>query len=97
MMKDLSIKENSWIARIAAYKLNVRSVAIVIGHTIHLYNTSSEEFLKNTCWVKHEMCHIRQFREHGFVPFVIKYLLESLKKGYYNNKFEVEARNAELE
>jgi len=97
MIKDLIIKENSWIARIAAYKLNARSVAIVIGHTIHLYNTSSDEFLKNTSWVKHEMCHIRQFREHGFVPFMIKYIFESLKKGYYNNKFEVEARKAELE
>jgi hypothetical protein len=27
----------------------------------------------------------------------IKYLWESMRKGYYNNKFEVEARQAEKE
>ncbi len=93
--KSFSIKENSWLAGIAAKKLRAASVAMVLGNTIHLYNTHKEEFLKNEKWVRHELCHIRQFRQHGYIGFIVKYLWESIRKGYYNNKFEVEARAAE--
>jgi hypothetical protein len=89
------IKENSWVAKIAAKKLRSNSVAMVLGNTVHLYNTSKEEFLQNTTWVKHELCHLQQFKTHGYAGFIIKYLWESIKSGYYNNKFEVEARKAE--
>ena len=89
------IKENSWIAKIAAKKLNANSVAMVLGKTIHLYGSSKDNFLADARWVKHEMCHIKQFEQHGFFLFVLKYLWESLRVGYYNNKFEVEAREAE--
>lgn len=91
----VSIKENSFVARIAAWKLSAERVAIVIGNTIHLHNVTRQVFLGNQCWVKHELCHIGQFRQYGFYTFIGKYLLESLKKGYYNNRFEVEAREAE--
>jgi hypothetical protein len=93
---ELIIKENSWIARIAAWKLGCRSVALVLGSTIYLHNASRNEFLKNERWVKHERCHLKQFREHGYLGFIIKYLWESVRHGYYNNRFEVEARQAEL-
>jgi hypothetical protein len=89
------IKENSWLAKIAAKKLGTKSVAIVLGNTIHLHNTSKTAFLQNKKWVKHELCHVQQFKQHGYTGFIIKYLWESLKNGYYNNKFEVEARVAE--
>lgn len=91
------IKENSWIAGLAARKLHADSVAIVIGHTIHLHNSSSEAFLKDERWLKHELCHVRQFEQHGFLAFIIKYLWESIRRGYFNNKYEVEARQAELQ
>ena len=94
-MVDYSIKENSWIAKLAAKKLRSENVAIVIGKTIHLHNTSTQSFLQNEKWLKHELCHVNQFKEYGFVTFIIKYLWESLKHGYYNNKFEIEARHAE--
>jgi hypothetical protein len=93
---NFTIKENSWLAKIAAKKLGANSVAMVLGNTIHLYNTSTTEFLQNEKWLKHELCHIRQFKQHGFLPFIIKYLWESLKTGYYNNKYELEARQAEI-
>ena len=89
------IKENSWLAAIAAKKLQAASVAMVLGNTIHLHNTSQEEFLKNENWLTHELCHIEQFRQHGYIGFIVKYLWESIQKGYYDNKFEVEARAAE--
>ena len=90
-----NIKENSWLAKIAAKKLRSSSVAMVLGNTIHLHNTTKQEFLQNEKWVKHELCHLQQFKQHGYILFVIKYLWESVQKGYYNNKFEVEARAAE--
>ena len=92
---NFKIKENSWLAKLAAKKLGNRSVAMVLGNTIHLHNTTSEEFLHNEKWVKHELCHIKQFKQHGYVCFIVKYLWESMNKGYYNNRFEVEARKAE--
>ena len=91
------IKENSLIANIAAAKLKSGSVAIVIGSTIHLHQVSEKDFLKNEKWVKHEMCHIQQFKKFGFFKFILKYLRESARVGYYNNRFEVEARKAESE
>ena len=89
------IKENSWLAKLAAKKLNAESVAMVLGKTIHLYGSTKENFLADERWVKHELCHIKQFVANGYLLFSIKYLWESLRVGYYNNKFEVEARAAE--
>ncbi len=89
------IKENSFIAKLAAKKLRASSVAIVVGKTIHLHNTTREAFLNNSCWVSHELAHIKQFQQHGYLTFIIKYLWESMKNGYQNNKYEVEAREAE--
>jgi len=93
--ENYTIKENSWIALLAAKKLQSNSVAIVIGNCIHLHNVSKTDFLKNKRWLKHELCHIRQFKQHGYLPFIARYLWESLLHGYHNNKFEVEARAAE--
>ena len=79
----------------AALKLKSHSVAMVLGKTIHLHNVSKENFLKDERWLKHELCHIRQFKQHGYFLFIAKYLWESLRNGYYNNRFEAEARAAE--
>lgn len=92
---DFKIKERSWLARVAAFKLGTRAVAMVLGKTIHLHNTTAAQFLKDERWVKHELCHIRQFKQYGFAGFIVKYLWESIRVGYYNNRFEVEARQAE--
>lgn len=96
-MINYRLKENSLLARIAAWKLKTSSVAIVFGRTIHLWNSSKEAFLKNERWMKHELCHVRQYKQYGYIGFIVKYLWESTRNGYYNNKFEVEARKAETE
>jgi hypothetical protein len=97
MKEHVRISENSWFAAIAAYKLGVPSVALTLGETIHLHNTSRSGFLADHRWVRHEMAHVEQFRRYGFWNFIFLYLLESLRNGYYLNKFEVEARAAENE
>ena len=93
--QEFYIKENSWIAKVAAKKMNVKSVAMVFGKTIHLYGSKKENFIADERWLKHELCHIKQYKENGTILFVVKYLWDSLRVGYYNNKFEVEAREAE--
>jgi hypothetical protein len=94
-VKAIRVKENSWVAKLAAKKLHAPSAAIVLGRTIHLHNVTKPQFLKNEKWLKHELCHVRQYEKNGFLIFIVKYLIESFKKGYFNNKFEVEARRAE--
>lgn len=89
------IKEHSWIARIAAYKLRSAHMALTLGHTVHLYNTTRAAFLQDKDWVCHELKHVEQFRHYGLVRFLFLYLAESARKGYYNNRWEVEARLAE--
>lgn len=96
-MPVTKIREGSWVAKLAATKLGSEKVAIVIGHTIHLHQTSKEEFEKDKRWVKHELCHVQQFERYGFLNFIFRYLWESMRMGYYNNKYEVEARAAEKE
>lgn len=95
IVQQPSIKENSWIARVAAWKLGCSNVAIVIGRTIYLHNTSQQEFLANRRWVLHELKHLEQFKRYGMLKFLFFYLLESIRHGYTNNRFEIEARAAE--
>jgi len=94
---EFVVKPNSWLAGIAARKLGSTSVAMVLGKTIHLHNISKTDFLQNKRLLRHELCHVRQYQRHGFIWFLVQYLWESIRKGYYNNKFEVEARKAEEE
>ncbi|PSK88015.1 eCIS core domain-containing protein [Taibaiella chishuiensis] len=91
------LKENSWIARLAARKLRCDRVALTLGATIHLHNTSRSAFLEDTGWVCHELKHVAQYRHYGLVRFLLLYLAESIRKGYYNNRWEVEARLAETD
>ena len=92
---EFIIKEHSWLAKIAAKKLRSSNVAMVLGKTIHLFGVTKTGFLADEKWLKHELCHIKQFKQYGCFNFVVRYLWESLRKGYYNNRFEMEARNAE--
>lgn len=94
-MTKVKIKEKSFLARIAAYKLKAGSVAMVVGKTIHLHNSTKEDFLKNQSWVRHEIAHVNQYLELGLLRFIALYLLEAYNKGYQNNRFEVDARQKE--
>lgn len=93
----IKIRENSFIARLAAKKLKSKNAAIVLGKTIHIYGVSTLDFLSSDTWVRHELKHVEQFARHGFLKFILLYLVESLRKGYYQNRFEAEARQAEKE
>jgi hypothetical protein len=91
------IKENSWLARLASLKLRKGQVAIVFGHTVHLRNTTREEFLADTPWVCHELTHVQQYRRYGTFGFVVRYLYSWVRTGfrYPDINMEKEARAAE--
>jgi hypothetical protein len=89
------IKENSIFARIGAWKLRSRRMAMTIGNTIHLYNTSQQEFLEDQRWLRHELKHVEQYQRYGLITFLWMYTVESIQRGYYLNRFEIEAREAE--
>jgi hypothetical protein len=91
---EFKIVEHSVFARIARIVLKSKNVAMVIGRTIYLSGVDKQSFLKDEGWLAHELCHIKQFKEHGLLRFLWLYLVESWKVGYYNNKYEVEARIA---
>lgn len=96
-ISDIKIRERSLRAKIAARCLRVENVAFTLGKTIYLYNATAQEFMHNTRWVKHELKHVEQFKRYGFISFIARYTIETIRKGYHENKYEVEARKAEWE
>lgn len=89
------LREGSFLARIAAWKMGTSSVAMVLGRTIHLWGVSRAEFLADTAWVRHELMHVEQYRRYGTIGFLFRYTWESVRRGYRNNYLEVEARAVE--
>jgi hypothetical protein len=88
---------NSPLARIARLVLGrAPRVAMVLGQTVHLSGATRDEFLADPEWVAHEEVHLRQVRDLGTLRFLVEYLVESARVGYYQNKFEVEAREGAL-
>lgn len=87
------IVENSPFARLARIFMKSKSVAMTLGKSIHISGVSKEDFLKDKKWVMHELVHVEQYRKHGFFTFLTLYLIESIKHGYQNNRFEKEARD----
>lgn len=89
------IKEKSVWAKLAAKYMKASTMAIVFGNTIYLYNVSREEFLSNKKWVRHEVTHVLQYQQKGFIRFILSYLMETFNMSYKFNKYEVEARKKE--
>ena len=96
---QVRIKENALVARIAAFKLGASKTgaAIVFGSTIYLYKVTREELLSNIPYLRHEVAHVLQYHREGWFGFLAKYLWLSLRFGYRQNPFELEARDAQTD
>jgi Domain of unknown function (DUF4157) len=71
-------------------RLHGRAVATTRRRRIYLRG-SAADFFANPWLMLHEYCHvIRQWEPRSLT--VSRYLLECLRHGYWNNRFEVEAR-----
>lgn len=47
--------------------------------------------------LRHERCHLEQIEREGRILFALKYSWWTLRHGYWNNPYEVEARAAETQ
>ncbi len=91
------IQEHSFLARIAAFFLKEKTMALTLGKTIYLWQAECDDFLQNEKWFRHEMAHVQQFHRNGYIFFILAYCWETLLHGYTKNKFEVAARLLENE
>jgi hypothetical protein len=84
-VQHVQIIENSLFAR-----LHGRALATTRRRRIYLRG-SAAEFFDNPWLMLHEYCHVLNQWEPRTLT-IRSYLAECLRKGYWNNRFEVEAR-----
>lgn len=82
---DVAVIEHSWFAR-----LHGRAVATTRRRRIYLRG-SAADFFGDPRLMLHEYCHVLHQWQPGTLT-LRSYLLECLRRGYWNNHFEIEAR-----
>ena len=81
----VKVIEYSWFARLHG--------AFATTRLQHIYLAgSAEDFFNNPWLMLHEYCHVLRQWQTGSLT-VPRYLIECLRRGYWNNRFEVEARH----
>ena len=69
-------------------------VAMINPFTLNILTTKQDLLIGEKIY-KHECKHIEQVKRDGRLKFLVKYLWWNITKGYKNNPYEVEAREAE--
>ena len=82
---QIKVIEHSWYARVHG-----RAVATTRQQRIYLRG-SAAEFFANPWLMLHEYCHVIRQWQAGTLT-VPRYVAECLRRGYWNNRYEVEAR-----
>ena len=77
-------------SRVARWLLPKRYIAITLSSHV----LTREAWLSDDV-LRHEWAHVEQWRRHGLMGFLVRYLWYHWKFGYANNPFEIEARRAE--
>jgi hypothetical protein len=80
----VKVIEHSWFARLHGALATTRLQRIYLSG-------SAADFFGNPWLMLHEYCHVLRQWQTGSLT-VPRYLLECLRRGYWNNRFEVEAR-----
>ena len=80
--------DQKWVSTV----FGERRWAITLGQTTY-YSVQWQEV--DYAWRKHEDKHKQQWKQEGLIKFAVKYLWYQLIKGYKNNPYEIEARQAE--
>lgn len=65
------------------------AAAVTLGRTVIVH----PEVSVSRALLVHELTHVRQWESDPLFP--VRYTLESLRRGYWNNRYELEARDAE--
>jgi len=80
----VKVIEYSWFARLHGACATTRLRRIYLAG-------SAADFFGNPWLMLHEYCHVLRQWQTGSLT-VRRYLIECLRRGYWNNRFEVEAR-----
>lgn len=80
----------SKIAKVFMRPSKSEALATTIGKTIHLHNISTQDFIARRAFLRHELQHCIQYHTIRF--FLLKYIWETIRHGYFQNLYEVEAR-----
>jgi hypothetical protein len=80
----VKVIEHSWFARLHGAFATTRLRRIYL-------RGSAADFFSNPWLMLHEYCHVLRQWQTGSLT-VPRYLAECLRRGYWNNRFEVEAR-----
>ena len=92
-MVCVRLKTDTLVSKIASTIMRPakgRALATAIGKTIHLHNITPEDFINNKTFLRHELQHCIQYHTTRF--FLLKYIWETMRHGYFQNRYEVEAR-----
>lgn len=93
-MKDASFLVQVWLwLYTKANGFNKLNGWASFWHTVYI----ATDKLYDLKVIAHECQHIKQIDDLGILKFTYKYLKETIKNGYRNNKYEIEARAATLE
>lgn len=86
-LRGLRYRRGGLPLRVGGWALGQRTVAaITLGRTIFLADVTRLE----AELLLHEFRHVEQFREHRAFP--LRYIWESLRRGYHANCYETDAR-----
>ena len=83
-ISHVKVIEHSWFARLHGACATTRLQRIYL-------RGSAADFFSNPWLMLHEYCHVLRQWQTGSLT-APRYLLECLRHGYWNNRFEVEAR-----
>ncbi|TMI69800.1 MAG: DUF4157 domain-containing protein [Bacteroidetes bacterium] len=93
--QKIRVVENSKIAKMISGLIGYKGkYAITFGRTVFV-NCTKDEFYAQPWWVRHELTHVRQYKEYGILGFLERYIGYSLFHKYDEIPFEKEAISAE--
>lgn len=78
----------NWVTHL--FRGDYNTYAVTLGHTVRFRN---HEGTIPDCTYKHELRHVQQLEQSGFLVFYLRYIWYILKYGYTRNPYEVDARN----
>ena len=88
--EGVTLRRGSLVPRIGGVlgRMGASAAAVTLGRTIVVDPAAR----LTSSLLAHELAHVRQWQQDAWFP--VRYTLATLRHGYWNNPYEVEARQA---